>query len=115
MASASDVVGADQDRIGNADAEGLRRLEVDHELELGGLLEREVGRLGSLEDLVDVIRGPPMQRRKVGAVEHESTRIDEEAIVVDRDHALIAGEPDQVRRKGIYERVALHEEALRAV
>jgi hypothetical protein len=39
------------------EAEGLGGLEVDHELELRGLLERKVAWLCALEDLVDVSGG----------------------------------------------------------
>src|SRR5713101_1966184 len=52
-----DLVGADQERLGNGQAEGFSGLEVDEQLELGGLLDGKVGRLGTLENLVDVDGG----------------------------------------------------------
>jgi hypothetical protein len=44
----------EEDGRGNGEAEHLRRLEVDDQLEGGGLLHRQVGGLGALEDLVDI-------------------------------------------------------------
>ncbi len=44
----------EEDRLRNRQAERFGGLEVDHKLELGGLLNGEVGGLGALEDL-DVI------------------------------------------------------------
>jgi len=39
------VVGAQQERSREGQAEGLRGLEVDDQLELGGLLDRQIGGL----------------------------------------------------------------------
>jgi hypothetical protein len=46
-----------EERRRDRQAEGLRGLEVDHQLELGGLLDGEIAGLGALEDLVDVDGG----------------------------------------------------------
>jgi hypothetical protein len=48
------LVGAEQHGLGDGETERLCRLRVDHQLELGWLLDRKIGRLGTLEDLVDV-------------------------------------------------------------
>src|SRR5262245_46284614 len=52
-----DLVRPPEHRLRNLQAERLGRLEVDHQLELGWLLDREVGGLGALEDLVHVAGG----------------------------------------------------------
>ena len=52
-----------QERRWNREAEGLGRLEVDDELEFLGLLDREVARLGALEDFVDIRGGAPVHVR----------------------------------------------------
>ena len=49
-----DLVRAHQERLRDREAERLRGLEVDDQLELGRLLDRQVGGLGALEDLVHV-------------------------------------------------------------
>src|SRR5262245_26606491 len=48
------LVGAGQHARRQLKAERLCGLEVDHELELGGLLYRQVGGLLALEDAIDV-------------------------------------------------------------
>jgi hypothetical protein len=55
--SLDDLVGPDQDRLGDREAERLSGLEVNDELELGGLLDGKVGGFGALEDSVDVASG----------------------------------------------------------
>src|SRR5256885_11528273 len=48
------LVGAGEQRRGNFQAEDARGLRVDDQLELGGLLDRKVGRLGALENAADI-------------------------------------------------------------
>jgi hypothetical protein len=48
------LVGAGEKRQWHFEAERLRCLEVDHRVELGRLLHRQVGRLLALEDAIDV-------------------------------------------------------------
>src|SRR3989442_15540208 len=49
--SLDDLVGPDQQRLGNRQAERPGGLEVDDQLELGRLLDGEIGRLGAFENL----------------------------------------------------------------
>jgi hypothetical protein len=49
------VVRALKDRRRDGETERLGDLEVDHQLELGRLLDGQIGRLGAFEDLVDVV------------------------------------------------------------
>jgi hypothetical protein len=67
------LVRPEQQRRRDGQPEGLRRLQVDDELELGGLLDREVARLGALQDLIDLGGGPPEVLPSVGPVRHEAT------------------------------------------
>ena len=48
------LVGGRQQRFRDGEAECLGSLEVDRELELGGLLNRQVARLFALEDAADI-------------------------------------------------------------
>src|SRR5882724_129450 len=57
---------------GDREAEGLGGFEVDDELELRRLLDRQVGWLRALEDLVYVDCGSPHQLDPVGAIGHET-------------------------------------------
>ena len=53
--SSDDSVRPPQHLLRNRQADLLRRLEIDHQLELRRLLHRQVGRLGALQDFVHVI------------------------------------------------------------
>src|SRR5262249_61956003 len=52
--SADDLVGLEEQRRGDRQAEGTGGLEVDDQLELRGLLDRQVSRLGPFEDFIHV-------------------------------------------------------------
>src|SRR5436309_452718 len=67
--SLDDVVGAQHDGLRNGNAERLRGLAVDDELEPRGQLNRKIGRLRALENLVDeggdpVEHGVPVVRER---------------------------------------------------
>jgi hypothetical protein len=48
------LVGAREDRLGDGETKCLGRLEVDYELEFGGLPDRKVSWVRTLEDLLNV-------------------------------------------------------------
>ena len=51
------------------------RLQIDHQLEFGRLLDRQVGRLGSLQDSVHVIGEALVAVREVRVLGHEHAGI----------------------------------------
>jgi len=57
---------------GMVSPERLRRLEVDHQLELGRLLDGQVGGLGALEDLIDEGAGSVEQVTNAHSGGHEA-------------------------------------------
>jgi hypothetical protein len=61
------LVGARQQRSGDFEAERLGGRKIDDEIKLGRLLDRDVGRLRSAQDLVDIVAWGvmPMQWRDV--------------------------------------------------
>src|SRR5262249_25577279 len=84
-----DPVGAQQKPLRDGQAERLRRPAVDHQLELGRLLDWEVAWARPLEDLVHVRRGPSPQIAKVGSVGHQAAGDDDKlALVVHRRQAV---------------------------
>src|SRR3990170_1928946 len=65
------LIRPNQQRLGDRQPEGLGGLEVEHQLELGGLLDGEVAGLRALEDLVDVASGAAEQVGHAGPVGHK--------------------------------------------
>src|SRR2546427_111404 len=64
-----------QQRGWDGEAERFRGLEVDDQLELGGLLDGQISGLGALQDLVDEVRGAAALVCQACCVRHESARI----------------------------------------
>ena len=63
--------------LGDGEAERLRRLEVDDEIEPRRLLDRQVGWLGSLEDSVHVGRAAMEALGDARRVRHEAASLRE--------------------------------------
>jgi len=59
----------------NPESERRRRLEIEHELELGWLKHREVARLGAIEDAARIDAGLVIAIRKVSTVAHEAASL----------------------------------------
>src|SRR5262245_36048297 len=68
-----DVVRSQQQCLWDRQAQRLGGLEVDHQLELRRLFNRQVGWLGPLENLVHVGGGAPEEIRVISTVTNEST------------------------------------------
>src|SRR3979411_658716 len=54
------------------ETERLRSLEIDNQVKLGRLLDRNVSRLGTLQSLADVIGTPPPQLGKVRPIRYQT-------------------------------------------
>src|SRR5437667_11115591 len=78
------LVGGGKQRRRYREAEELRTLDVDEQLELGRLHNRQVGRLGALEDAADIGADLPERIRKIWPVAHQSTDLGKLALRVDR-------------------------------
>src|SRR4029078_8624264 len=78
------LVGAGEKRWRDVDAELFRRLEIDYQLEFGGLHNRKVGWLFTLEDASDIDTCLPPSVRKVGTVADKAAKNGVHATVADR-------------------------------
>ena len=63
-----DLVGALLQDQRHVEAERLRGLQVHRQLELGGLLHRQVRRLGTFKDAIDVLRRTSVQVGRQGLI-----------------------------------------------
>src|SRR5262249_13049812 len=66
------LVGTREEAIWHVEAEGLRGLQIDHQLVLGRRLHWKVGRFLALEYAVHVIGGAPVLVERIGTVGHEA-------------------------------------------
>src|SRR6266446_5003584 len=71
-ASLYNLIRAPQHRRRDRQPNRLRGLEIDDQLELGRLLDREVGGVDAFEDLVHVGGRAPLQVENVRAIDHET-------------------------------------------
>src|SRR5262245_27597523 len=66
------VVRAPEERRRKDETEHLGSLEIDHQLELGRLLDGQVAGLGALEDLVDIGGRASERVGRAGPIGHEA-------------------------------------------
>src|SRR6476659_3916110 len=69
------LVGALQKRRRHFDAKRLCGLQIDHQFELDGLLDRQVGRVRTLENLVDENSGPTIKISNIRSVGQKEARL----------------------------------------
>jgi hypothetical protein len=62
------LVGRGEQRLRNGQAEWLRGLEIDNQLEFGRRLHRHVGWLLALKDTIDIPRGSSDGAMRIGPV-----------------------------------------------
>src|SRR5262249_41420964 len=72
-----DLVGLQQERLRDREAEGLRSLEVDEQIKFGRLLDRYVRGPRSAKDPVEIDGHTRPKRGDVRAVRHQSALFDE--------------------------------------
>src|SRR5215472_5951875 len=72
-ASFDHLVGAGDERGWYGEAKHLGGSEVDYHFELGRLLNWKIGRLGALENLVDIVSSTPRQVSEIRPVGDEAT------------------------------------------
>src|SRR5262249_54909435 len=68
------LVGKQLDRVGHLDAERPGRLQVDDEFEFGGLQDRQVGGLRTVENLTGVGADLMIHVPSIGPIAHQQAR-----------------------------------------
>src|SRR5262252_4804542 len=86
------LVGPLEKGRGNGDTEGLGGLEVDHQLELRGLLHQQVRRLGPFENPIHIGGGLAQPLRPARFIRHETISVDKFARIVYRWQAMLGRE-----------------------
>ena len=99
------LIRAQQDRLWDGETERFGGLEIDHQFELGRLLDRQIAWLGTLQDLVDVFGRSAeevIEARSIGdqrAVRDEVLRGNQAGIWILDASARSSG--DELERRGI--------------
>jgi len=87
-ASFDDLVGADEDRWRHGEAECFGSFEIDDQLEPGRPLDRQIGRLGALEDLSDINSGLATGSREACSIADQAAGRDVFTILIDRRNGI---------------------------
>ena len=78
------LVGAQEKRFGDYQAEGLGGGQIYDEVEFGRLLDRDIARVGTAQNLVDIVGGAPVQVKEVWSIGDQTCRFDEVPIPMHR-------------------------------
>ena len=91
-----DLVGEQEDRSWDGQAELAGGLQVDDEVELDRLLDRQVAGLGALQDAVDIVGGAGKVVRHIGSVRYQAALIGVFPLRVDGGQARRIDQRDDV-------------------
>ena len=107
-----DLVGARGKRRRHFEAERFSGREVNHKLELGGLIHRQVRRLFTLENTADIETNPAIRVRNVIAIAHQPAIGDKFAIEVQGGNSVAPGQRDDLLFATAEERIAAHKKCI---
>src|SRR4051812_24893925 len=86
--SFDDLVGAGEERLRHGEAERLRGLEVDYQLEFGRLLDRQIGRPLGVEDLSYVAAELVKRAAEARSIADQAAESGEVAKIIDRRNRM---------------------------
>src|SRR6516225_645777 len=91
--SFDDLVGDGNQFAWNLEAKRLGGLEVDGQFELRWLLNGKIGRLGSLEDAIDIRSRTPEIVEGIRSIRHQATSRDAYPVGEDGRHSVLLCQP----------------------
>src|SRR5262245_211787 len=104
-ASFDQLVGAQEERFGDREAEYFGSRQVDDEIELGRLFDGDVARLRPTQNLVDIVGGAPEQVGEVWSIGHQTSCFDVVPRPVHRRKSRADRQDVDPNPVGVYERV----------
>src|SRR5262249_22039981 len=107
-------VGAQQESFRYFKTERLGSRQIDGKIELGRLLDRDVGRLRPAQNLVDIVGGAPVQVREVCSIGHQASRFDVVVLAVHRRQSRAQRQGVDANPVGSYEWVGHDIKCVRA-
>src|SRR5262249_56980013 len=96
------------------EAERLRGGQVDDQIELGRLLDWDVGGLGPAQNLIDIVASAPEEVCEVGSIGHQTSRFDELPLIIGRRQSRAERQGVDAYPVSDHERVASDIQGLRA-
>src|SRR5436190_12735855 len=99
------LVGLSKKRRRNRYAEGFHRLQIDHELELGGLNDRQICRLGAFENPAGVDADLTIRIRNARSVAHQATNGGGLTKLINRRHRVTGCQRDDLTASAEQERI----------
>jgi len=94
------------------EAERLGGLQVDHQIQLRGTLDRQLGRPFALENATGVDTGLPPSIKKVGSIAHKTTLFGSLAPRVSHRHSIARGQRRDLIAVNVKKPIATHEECV---
>src|SRR3954453_3978630 len=88
------LIGASEEHRWHFEAKGFRRLEIDTQLEFGGLVKGDVSRIGTFENLVDEVGEAAKNVRSIYRISHQSAHFDIFSNGINCGDAVFSGQFD---------------------
>src|SRR5262245_34930169 len=109
-ASFDHLIGTGEQRRRNVETDGLRRGEVDHQIELRRHLDRKVSRLRALENPTDVDAGATMGIGQAGSVAHQAADLGVIARCIARQQCVADRQRDELAASVVEDRTTADEQ-----